>query len=325
MSFGKAYIVSLLLLTGAIVLAIFGQYTYAAAALTIAFFPNVSEVKSHSTWFQFVNYRVITLLLGFCIDKAIGNGTYWYTLMMGVMSMVGTLRLEWFRVLMIRRFVWIEAILLPAWYALYVFAGIKNAPEWIGWVCAGLPLLFMTYIFQSIIFAPWKYERGPRPNKLPTEIGAEAPDFELKDVNGNTVRLSDFRGKNHVLLVFVRGDWCPTCHIMIREYEINRDKFVSKGIIPIGIGPDSTEVNKQMMERLGWKNMLLSDEKQEVATRYGLLFMGNNVEASYETGIALPASFLICSNGIVRHVTRSDRAGEFLSPALIFPVIEQLT
>lgn len=36
-------------------------------------------------------------------------------------------------------------------------------------------------------------------------IGQTAPDFELTDVQGNTVRLSDYRGKKHVLLVFARG------------------------------------------------------------------------------------------------------------------------
>jgi peroxiredoxin len=35
--------------------------------------------------------------------------------------------------------------------------------------------------------------------------GQVAPDFELNDVQGNTVRLSDYRDKKHVLLVFTRG------------------------------------------------------------------------------------------------------------------------
>lgn len=324
MNFGKAYLISVTLLAAAITLMILDLHLYAALACTVAFFPNVSEVKSHSSWFQFINYRVITLLIGLSVDKALGNDTYWYTLMMALLSMTGTLRLELFRVLMVKRFVWIELLLLPAWYGAYVYAGLQNPSQWVGWVCCGLPLLFMTYIFVTIILAPGQYERGPRPGKEPAEVGTPAPDFALKDVDGNVVRLSDFKGKNHVLLVFVRGDWCPTCHIMIREYEINRNKFVERGVIPIGIGPDSTEVNKAMMERLGWKNMLLADEGSKVAAQYGLLFMNNNAETNYDVGVALPASFLICNSGIVRYITRSDRAGEFLSPSLIFPVIEKL-
>jgi peroxiredoxin len=37
------------------------------------------------------------------------------------------------------------------------------------------------------------------------EIQTPAPDFELLDLHGNKVRLSDFRDKKHVLLVFNRG------------------------------------------------------------------------------------------------------------------------
>ncbi len=36
-------------------------------------------------------------------------------------------------------------------------------------------------------------------------INTPAPDFELKDFNGRTIRLSDFRGEKHLLLVFNRG------------------------------------------------------------------------------------------------------------------------
>jgi peroxiredoxin len=36
-------------------------------------------------------------------------------------------------------------------------------------------------------------------------VGQAAPDFELTDVQGNAVRLSDYRGERHVLLVFTRG------------------------------------------------------------------------------------------------------------------------
>ena len=89
---------------------------------------------------------------------------------------------------------------------------------------------------------------------------------------------------------------------MIREYERNRERFTEKNIIPIGISPDSSEVNRGMMERLGWKNMLLADIKQEVAFKYGILFNDNLPETKYEQGIILPASFLIDKNGVLRYM-----------------------
>ena len=36
-------------------------------------------------------------------------------------------------------------------------------------------------------------------------IGQEAPDFELQDVEGRDIKLSDYRGEKHVMLVFTRG------------------------------------------------------------------------------------------------------------------------
>lgn len=45
-----------------------------------------------------------------------------------------------------------------------------------------------------------------RRDRMPrVEMGAPAPDFDLEDFSGVSVRLSDFRGEKHVLLVFNRG------------------------------------------------------------------------------------------------------------------------
>jgi len=325
-SFGIKFIISAVFTVGAAALILLDQHLYAAIACVVAFFLNVPEVKSHSSVFQFANFRVHTLLLGYSVDFLINDGTFWYTLTMFLMSFAGVLRLELFNVFLVKRYTGVEWFGMISMFAVYIFAGVQHPTEWEGWVFPILPMLFMTYIGTSVVIAPGNYARGPRPVSAESaQLGKEAPGFVLPDVNGKDVSLDDFKNKHHVLLIFVRGDWCPTCHIMIREYEINRDKFAEKNIIPIGIGPDSTEVNRAMMERLGWKNMLLSDTKQEIATKYGLLFMNNHVESDYETGIALPASFLIDKNGILRYMSRSDRAGEFLSPSLIFPVIDKLS
>lgn len=44
------------------------------------------------------------------------------------------------------------------------------------------------------------------------KVGKPAPDFELKDTDGRVWRLSDFKGKKTVVLIWIFADWCPVCH-----------------------------------------------------------------------------------------------------------------
>jgi peroxiredoxin len=323
-NFGIKFIISCVFGLAGIGFLIMDLHLSAAIAFILAFFANVGEVKEYGSMYQNINFHINTLLLGYSIDILCGNGTYWYTLCMFFMPLMGVLRLELFKILMVNRHNWIELVGTIAVWGLYVFAGLQHPGDWRGWVLPVLPILFKTYIGLNIFLDKNKnYKEHEEDDN--TVLGKKAPPFSLQDIAGRNVSLSDFENKNHILLIFVRGDWCPTCHIMIRAYETNIDKFKEKNIVPIGISPDTNEVNKAMMERLGWKNMLLTDDKQEVASRYGLLFKGNSIETSYEQGVVLPASFLIDKNGVLRYMSRSDRAGEFLSPSLIFPVIDNLS
>jgi peroxiredoxin len=325
-SFGIKFLLSLPFTIGSVVLISLNQPLYAAIAALVAFVFNLKEVKDYSTYYQFVNFRICTLALGYALDMLLGEGTYWFTAAMFFTSLAGLLRLEFFKSMVTYKYSWIELIGLTGMYGCYIYGNLLHPAQWTGWALPVFPIAFMTYIGGGIVLGGGKFAKlyEGKEEKEQSVLGALAPKFTLEDIEGKKVALADFTDKNHVLLIFVRGDWCPTCHIMIRQYERNSHKFAEKNIIPIGISPDSTEVNRAMMERFGWRNMLLSDPKQEVASQYGLLFVDNNAETKYEHGIALPASFLIDKTGIVRYMSRSDNAGEFLSPDLIFPVIDQL-
>jgi len=140
------------------------------------------------------------------------------------------------------------------------------------------------------------------------------------------VRLSDCRGKHPVLLIFVRGDWCPGCDMMLRTYERNRRVFQTKGVHVLGIGPDDISVNKDMVERIGVGFRMLSDDQQEVSRRYGVVCNNAALEMAvdYAKGIPLPASFLADVDGTVRYVSSPERVGEFLNPELIFSTLQAL-
>src|ERR1044071_5914088 len=81
--FGIPGLISGLLTIAGIVLVFTGFPLYAAIAAVAAFALNGKEIKSYSTFYQFINFRVHTLLLGYAVDLYLGNGTWWYTLMMG--------------------------------------------------------------------------------------------------------------------------------------------------------------------------------------------------------------------------------------------------
>jgi alkyl hydroperoxide reductase subunit AhpC len=57
------------------------------------------------------------------------------------------------------------------------------------------------------------------------QVGQPANDFQLTDTEGKAWRLSDFRGKKPVVLIWVFADWCPVCHGEFRELIELREQF----------------------------------------------------------------------------------------------------
>lgn len=58
------------------------------------------------------------------------------------------------------------------------------------------------------LFVYWTASYSNLPRKAPAlRVGEPAPEFELPDARGETVRLSDFRSRCNVLLIFYRGHW----------------------------------------------------------------------------------------------------------------------
>ncbi|MGP8216616.1 MAG: peroxiredoxin-like family protein [Bacteroidia bacterium] len=158
--------------------------------------------------------------------------------------------------------------------------------------------------------------------------GEKAPQFDLLNENNERVSLSDFKGKNHVLLIFVRGEWCPLCHIMLRTYMKESAQFREKNVFLLVIGPDPTGVNHKMAEELKLDFHILSDPDLKVTQLYRLkikspyLLHASNYNDEKE--IPLPASFLIDINGNIRYCSKPDKMGEVVKLTDIFPILQSI-
>ena len=74
------------------------------------------------------------------------------------------------------------------------------------------------------------------------KVGDTAPDFELPAVQGEQhvkVKLSDYLGKNHVVVSFHPLDWTPTCAAQVPAFDSDRAKFAALNAEVLDISVDS--------------------------------------------------------------------------------------
>lgn len=128
--------------------------------------------------------------------------------------------------------------------------------------------------------------------------GTPAPDFELPDQLGNLVRLSQYRGKNAVVVYFYPKDDTTGCTIEACRFRDDFEKFRITGAEIIGISDDSTESHGRFASKYHLPFTLLSDKGGRVRKLYGVK----------KTFGVIPGrvTFVIDREGIVRHVFSSQ-------------------
>lgn len=126
--------------------------------------------------------------------------------------------------------------------------------------------------------------------------GQEAPDFTLRDENGQDVTLSALRG-SPVVLVFYPFDFSGICTAEHCEIRDNYSSWMEQGAKVFGISRDSIFAHKAFKEREGFQHSLLADLKGDVATKY------DTWNAS--VGAAERATVVIDRDGKVAYYTKN--------------------
>lgn len=101
------------------------------------------------------------------------------------------------------------------------------------------------------------------------EIGMKAPEFTLKDQNGNTVSLTDFRGKK-VVLYFYPKDNTPGCTRQACAFAAAYEGFKSRDVVVIGVSKDSAASHHKFAQKYDLPFILLSDPELQAILSYGV-------------------------------------------------------
>ncbi|BCL30914.1 peroxiredoxin [Streptomyces aurantiacus] len=132
------------------------------------------------------------------------------------------------------------------------------------------------------------------------EVGDKAPDFELKDNHGATVRLSDFRGSNgshgakNVVLLFYPFAFTGVCTGELCELRDNLPRFADRDTQLLAVSNDSIHTLRVFAEQESLEYPLLSDfwPHGEVSRAYGVF--------AEDKGCAVRGTFVIDKEGVVR-------------------------
>lgn len=101
-------------------------------------------------------------------------------------------------------------------------------------------------------------------------VNDKAPDFSLKDAEGNTVSLSDLLGKRTVLYFYPK-DSTPGCTRQACAFSAEYGEFKRLGVNVVGISRDSEKSHGRFAEKYSLPFTLLSDPTGEVHEKYGVL------------------------------------------------------
>lgn len=101
------------------------------------------------------------------------------------------------------------------------------------------------------------------------QVGFDAPDFALPSDSGETIKLSDLKGKK-VILYFYPKDDTPGCTKQACSFRDNLGVLQSKNVVVLGVSADSVESHKKFKQKYKLNFPLLSDEKLEVIKKYGV-------------------------------------------------------
>ena len=170
-------------------------------------------------------------------------------------------------------------------------------------------------------------------------VSDTAPDFELPDALGKTVRLADLLADGPVVISFYRGSWCPYCKLELHALQEHLPQFKERGASLVAISPQHPDESLNTAEKNDLTFTVLSDVGNAVAHQYGLVFAVSkplreiyvnvgadlpkyNGDDTFE--LPVPGTFVVDRDGTIKAAFVNADYKQRMEPAEILKVLSEL-
>ena len=147
-----------------------------------------------------------------------------------------------------------------------------------------IPLIFLGSL--ALIIAAFILTKQPAAMSKDFGPGKKAPEFSLKDVNGQVIKLSDF--KNKVVIIDFWATWCPPCRQEIPHFIDLYSQYKGRGLEIIGIALD--QGGEKAVKEFAAANKI----------NYTVLLGNNEVSDLYGGIEAIPTTFILDKDANIR-------------------------
>ena len=131
------------------------------------------------------------------------------------------------------------------------------------------------------------------------KVGDKAPNFETKDNQGKTRKLSDYAGKKLVVFFYPKAD-TPGCTAEACNLRDNYHTFIAQGYDILGVSADNEKKQQKFIDKYDLPFPLLADEDHAVLNAFGVWgpkkFMGREYDGIHRT------TFVIDEKGVLEDV-----------------------
>lgn len=146
-------------------------------------------------------------------------------------------------------------------------------------------------------------------------IGEKVINFVANDIHGMPFELLTALESKPIVLIFVRGQWCPFCNMHLKSIQENLPKIYEKGANVVVVSPERSEYIQRTVEKTGAEFTLLYDEGYKISDAFDVTFkpggaqrlmyntvLGANLKESHSDDserLPIPATFVIDKNGVI--------------------------